>query len=259
MIYQNAIEEYQRLKERIDEMERRIAELPEGRLFCVNNGGYYKWYRSNGDNQTYIPKKERKLAEQLAVKKYMSYLVKEYKQEKTALEFYLRHHNTEIKPSEKMLTDMPGYQELLAQYFCPLSVELKNWMNENYERNMSYPEQLTQKASAGKYVRSKSEVLIDMALFKNKIPFRYECALQLGETTVYPDFTIRHPKTGRTYYWEHFGMIDNPVYRKNTILKLQNYISNGIIPTIQLITTYETKENQLNMEKIEKIIKEYFG
>ena len=97
-----------------------------------------------------------------------------------------------------------------------------------------------------------------MALTQNNIPFRYECALQLGETTIYPDFTIRHPRTGETYYWEHFGMMDNPAYRKSASLKLQNYISNGIIPTIQLITTYETKEKQLDLDIIEKIVKEYF-
>ena len=57
MIYEKALAEYQRLDEQIGEMERKIAELPEGRLFCVNNGGHYKWYRSDGHNQFYIAKK----------------------------------------------------------------------------------------------------------------------------------------------------------------------------------------------------------
>jgi len=163
-----------------------------------------------------------------------------------------------VSKSEKMLTDMPEYRELLLPYFRPLSEDLENWMNEPYERNMKYPEQLTQKASSNKYVRSKSEVLIDMVLTQNNIPFRYECALQLGEITLYPDFTIRHPKTGELFYWEHFGMMDSLSYRKNAGFKLQNYILNGIFPTVQLITTYETKENQLDLEVIEKIVSQYF-
>jgi len=61
--------------------------------------------------------------------------------------------------------------------------------------------------------RYKSEVFIDMALFTNNIPFRYECALELGHSTLYPDFTIRHPKTGEICYWEHFGLMDDPSYR----------------------------------------------
>jgi len=250
--------EYLRLDEQISKIERKLAEFPDGRLFCVNDGGHYKWYRSEGDKQSYISKKERALAEKLAAKKYLTYLLKEYKQEKSALEYYLRHHKKEMSKSEKMLTDMPEYQELLLPYFRPLSEDLKNWMNEPYERNTNYPEQLTQKASANKYVRSKSEVLIDMVLTQNNIPFRYECALQLGEITLYPDFTIRHPKTGGLFYWEHFGMMDSLSYRKNAGFKLQNYILNGIFPTVQLITTYETKENQLDLEVIEKIVIQYF-
>ena len=130
MIYEKALAEHKRLEEKINELEIKIRELPEGRLFCVRNGKHYKWYRSADNKQVYIPKRERKLAEQLAVKKYLSYLVAEMKQEKIALEFYLRHHKTELKQSEKMLTDMPEYQELLVPYFKPLSEELKEWMNE---------------------------------------------------------------------------------------------------------------------------------
>ncbi|MBQ8279784.1 MAG: hypothetical protein IJZ23_08105 [Roseburia sp.] len=157
-----------------------------------------------------------------------------------------------------MLTEMPEYQELLAPYFKPISQELIDWMNEPYESNRNFPEQLWQRASNGKRVRSKSEALIDMALYKNGIPFRYECALRLGDSIIYPDFTIRHPKTGAIYYWEHFGRMDDPAYSKNVFLKLQSYTACGIIPSIQLITTYETQKNQLNLEMIEKIIEEYF-
>ena len=54
------------------------------------------------------------------------------------------------------------------------------------------------------------------------------------------------------------GMMDNPIYCNKMLSKLQFYISNGIIPTIQLITTYETKETPLSAETVEKIVEEYF-
>jgi len=98
-----------------------------------------------------------------------------------------------------------------------------------------------------------------MALYVHKIPFRYECALNLGGITLYPDFTLRHPQTGEFYYWEHFGLMDDEVYSANTSSKLQLYTSCGIIPGIQLITTYETKEYPLSTETIEKTIDYYFG
>lgn len=153
----------------------------------------------------------------------------------------------------------PEYKALLVPYFTPQSQEVSEWMNASYERNPKHPELLIHKSSSGNLVRSKSESLIDTFLFLNKIPFRYECALQLGEITLFPDFTIRHPKTGAIFYWEHFGLMDNPTYSQNVFSKLQLYASHGIIPSIQLITTYETKENPINADIIEKIITYYFG
>jgi len=59
-----------------------------------------------------------------------------------------------------------------------------------------------------------------MILYADNIPFRYECALQLDNITIYPDFTIRHPQTGETIYWEHFGRMDKDDYSKNAFSKL---------------------------------------
>ena len=72
----------------------------------------------------------------------------------------------------------------------------------------------------------------------SKIPYRYEEVIQLVEVTISPDFTIKHPVTGQIYYWEHFGKMDDPIYAKNVCDKIQLYISHGIIPSVQLITTY---------------------
>jgi len=100
--------------------------------------------------------------------------------------------------------------------------------------------------------------MIATFLYTNGIPFRYECALELNTSIIYPDFTIRHPHTGKIYYWEHFGRMDDPIYYKNTYSKLLLYTSNNIIPSIQLITTYETQTNPLTIDTIEKTINEYF-
>ena len=97
-----------------------------------------------------------------------------------------------------------------------------------------------------------------MFLYINKIPFRYECALQLGEMTLYPDFTVKHPVTGEVYYWEHFGMMDEPNYCKKACSKLQLYSSHGILPTVNLIMTFESKKHPLSSDMIEEIIEYYF-
>ena len=259
MIYEKALAEHKRLEEQIKELERQLEGYPEGKIFISRNGNRYKWYRTDGHTQNYIPKKERRFAEKLAIKKYLSHQLEEMKQEKKAIEFYLRHHNNISDSADSMLTELPGYQELLVPYFKPVSQELSDWENEEFNSNSKYLEQLIHKASGNKCVRSKSEMLIDMRLYANKIPFRYECELSLGETVIYPDFTIRHPKTGEVYYWEHFGMMDEIFYVKNACAKIQLYASHGIIPDVNLITTFETQKNPLGLDKINRIIEEYFG
>ena len=177
--------------------------------------------------------------------------------EKTALDFYLRHHNTHFEKTQKLL-ETPGYCDLLSSHFKPLSLELSDWMNASYEHNEHHPEHLIHKTTSGHLVRSKSESMIASYLHANHIAFRYECALSLDNILLYPDFTIRHPVTGALYYWEHFGLMDDPSYAKNAASKLQLYIANEIIPSIQLITTYETLEQPLSTEVIYKIVEHYF-
>ena len=139
------------------------------------------------------------------------------------------------------------------------SQSLSQWITAPYDRNPKYPEQLIHKSVSGHLVRSKSEAMIDMYLFTHHIPFRYECALLLDEVTLFPDFTILHPETGKLYYWEHFGRMDDADYAKNVFSKLQLYNSYGITPGIQLITTYETKDNPLSFETIENVVSHYFS
>lgn len=232
--------------------------MPEGRLYCTHNGKYFKWYHGIGDARVYIPKEDRSFAEQLAIKKYLLIQLKGLRQEKKALEFYLKHHVSRSEPLQELFAENSGYKELLNPYYKSISQELQEWMEQPFESNPNYPEQLIHKTVSGKMVRSKSESIIDMFLYTNKIPFRYECKLVLGKTILYPDFTIRHPKTGETFYWEHYGLMDDSSYYKNAFSKLQVYTSHGMIPSVQLITTYETKEHPLSADMVEKMVKHYF-
>lgn len=251
------LSESQRLEEEINSLRAKLAAYPEGHFYCTRDGNHYKWYHSNGSNQTYIPKSNRHLAQQLAEKKYLSLKLKELVHEKRAIEFYLRHHSNTT--SEEWFANHPEYHKLLSPLFQTQSEELLNWIKSPYETNPKYREQCIHKTISGTMVRSKSEALIDMSLYMKGIPFRYECALHLGETTLYPDFTIRHPITNDIYYWEHFGQMDKPKYAQNSISKLQLYTSYGILPGIHLITTYETSSKPLTADTINRIIDEFFS
>jgi len=255
IFYNQVLSETTQLKQKIADIQKKMCTLPDGKLICAQNGSCQKWYQSDGHTKTYIPKKNRHLAEQLAIKKYLSLLLEDLENELLANQFYLKHRSPESK-SEQLLAS-PQYQNLLTPHFTPQSLDSTEWMNTSYERNPLYPEQCIHKSVSGNLLRSKSEAMIDMFLYLNKIPFRYECALHLDETVLYPDFTILHPSTQQLYYWEHFGMMDSSVYAQNTYSKLQLYTSHNIIPSIQLITTFETKDHPLTPKTIEAIIKQY--
>ena len=93
----------------------------------------------------------------------------------------------------------------------------------------------------------------------NKIPYRYESKLDLGSFGIYyPDFTIYHPRQLRLYYWEHFGRIDDEEYAHKAYRKLEIYTRNGIIPSDNLIMTFETREMQLDPAIVEKVVRETF-
>lgn len=250
--------ELERVNNKIAALRKQLLSAPDGKLICGQSGKYSKWYQSDGHNKVYIPKKQRALAEKLALKNYLNAEIADLSNEKKALEAYLKIHKRNPKEAERLLQSKPEYQKLLKSHFQSQNSLLKTWQVESFEQNTAYPEQLIHQTASGIKVRSKSEMLIDLYLYKNQIPFRYECALQLGEITLFPDFTILHPLTQKIYYWEHFGLMDDLNYIKNACSKIQLYASNGIVPSLQLITTYETRENPLSINTIEDIITHYF-
>jgi len=91
-------------------------------------------------------------------------------------------------------------------------------------------ERLIHRTERGEMVRSKSELLIADKLYSRKIPYQYEASLKLGSDTRYPDFTIVDDNTGKTFYWEHLGMLEDPVYEERWRRKLELYKREGIIP-----------------------------
>ena len=227
-------------------------------MVCANGNRNPSWFWSDGKNKTYIKKKDRALAEQLAYKKYLLELKNELSEELKILNRYINKISTPHK-SEQMLINSTEMRRLVSPYFLPENKALIEWINTPYEKNTSYPETLIHKSISGNILRSKSEAMIDMLLFEAKIPYRYECQLVLGNKILWPDFSLLHPRTAERYYWEHFGMMDNSDYANNACQKIKEYTSNGIIPGINLITTFETKDKPLTSDMVKRIIDNYFG
>lgn len=256
-MYQKLMKHRDILQKQIQELKLRLGQYPEGYLLCSKNGKHSQNFHVQNHVKTYIPAKNRGFAEKLAEKKYISAHLDDLIHERNAVDAFLSHYDHYTSRTDRLLSN-PAYQKLIFASLKPVSLELAQWSSGDYEKNPSHPENLRHPCTSGHIVRSKSEVLIDQCLFIHQIPFRYECALKLGEVTIYPDFTIRHPKSGKFYYWEHFGMMDSPSYSQNAFQRLQIYSANGYIPTINLITSYETQQYPLTTDTIEAIVQYYF-
>ncbi len=83
--------------------------------------------------------------------------------------------------------------------------------------------------------------------------------MTLGGVVFYPDFTVRHPVTGETFYWEHVGRPDDSVYRASFLDKLNLYIAHGIIPEQNLILTWETGNHPLSSAEVEQKIQQFLN
>lgn len=257
MLYQELIKHKDILQKQIQQLKQQLTQYPEGHLICIKNGKYTKNVHVQNSIKTYIPKKNMKFAKKLAAKKYLTASLNDLLKEQNAINAFLKHYQNYTSQTEQLISN-PSYQKLISASFTPASNELAEWAAESYEKNPSHQEHLRHFCLSGHLVRSKSEVLIDQSLFTHQIPFRYECALKLGDLIFYPDFTIRHPENGQLFYWEHFGLMDSPAYSQNAFQKLQIYNSHGYVPTINLITTFETKRNPLTIKTIEAVIQQYF-
>ncbi|MBQ7359914.1 MAG: hypothetical protein IJW63_07465 [Lachnospiraceae bacterium] len=262
MFYHQISTESARLSKEISRLEAEIQTYPSGKLICSKNGKYTKWYQSDGVTKKYIPKAECSLVTQLATKEYLLCLLSDYVHHKQFLDSYLQKCEKYVNNVDTLLTSKPSYYSLISSPFLVNSQSLHDkcldWLNTPFTPNAAHPENLVHQSISGHLLRSKSEAMIDGLLHLSKIPFKYEAPLILGGTTLYPDFTICHPLTGKLFYWEHFGLMDDPLYRKKTHSKLNLYISHDILPGVQLITTYEDNSSPLTMHKIREIIAQHF-
>lgn len=99
----------------------------------------------------------------------------------------------------------------------------------------------------GNHVRSKSEVIISNLLYHAGIDYAYEQKLFYGTEGrhIEPDFTVSI--NGKTWFWEHLGMMGKEDYNSNWAEKIKIY--NEYFPC-QLIKTYETGALSREAEKL---------
>ena len=256
-----------RIKSLISEKDailQKLKVLPSEELIAVKDRKHTKWYVKKQGETIYLSKKRHAYASKLAYKKYLEYRFEDITQEIDAINAYDRLCSGANR-SEALFMD-ERYRDLLLPYFCNgfdggsiLDDRFNDLHKVSNNINQYHPEQLIHPTLKGHKVRSKSEGEIANLLFVRNIQYQYEAELNLNGVIIYPDFMISHPKTGKIYYWEHFGIMDDTGYVENYKKKIGLYVDNGIIPTFNLITTYETKEQPLDINYIYDLADFYFS
>lgn len=252
MILWKMKEEADRLRREMNFIVSHFGPFPAGKLICTKNSHYNKYYQSDGHNRMYISNDKIDLAILLAAKEYYDRLETKYNHIQKMIAYYERHIEKDQASIDALFAQDSGYRPLLESVSD--TQDFSGWAREDYLSNPYRPENKKFRTQTGVYVRSKSEKIIADTLTAYQIPYRYEAALYL-DYTIYPDFTIRNPETGDIYYYEHFGMVDDPDYRRKMLDKLDMYMRYGIF---DLLYTIETKDRPITVEQIENALRSIY-
>ena len=246
------------VKKQQSAIKAKLAELPEGGICVYKCDGYTRYKGSYRGKSRYFRKEELPLVKKLLLRKYLQLKLNDLKTLERSLAVYRRIGQRQTTTAAQYLIDHPEAGKLLADQLVDRPSPYLSWMQRPDPLAAPHQDKRTEHAVAGMRVRSKSEVMIAAALYECGLPFRYEEPLLLGGKMYFPDFTIREPHNGSFYWYEHFGMMDDMAYANQAFDKMKNYARHGIVPGINLITTFETKEKKLQWTQIHHAIELFF-
>lgn len=240
--------------------QKTLAKAPEGSLRICRRGKnaqYYQRLDPKDFNGKYIKQKEVKLAGDLAQKDYDQRVLRTVEEELRAIEHCLNLYPT--KTAEEVYESLCPERQTLTMPIRETDEQfVKEWLEKPYVGKEIFgntPEYYTFQEER---VRSKSEVLIANMLYREGIPYKYECPVYLdGWGNVYPDFTVLNVCKRKEIFWEHLGMMDNAEYAEKAIAKICNYERNGIYVGENLILTYETQNQPLNQRHIKQLVQHH--
>ena len=147
------------------------------------------------------------------------------------------------QPLEKVFSNLPdSIKEFVEPFEVPLEKRISDFESIDYQPLETRSGNYMVKTEEGIMVRSKAEMIINDTLMKCQIPRRYEMPITIGNSVLRPDFVVLNRKTGKQYLWEHFGMMDNPVYVERFLKKIKIYEDAGYYLHDGLIATFSGKE-----------------
>ena len=257
--------ELTQLIEKLEELEKTE---PSGTISVKTTNGRTSCYvRSGSSDKTgkYLSKDNREQIKELSQKLFNHKLKKVSQQELGQYEKCLKVLK-ESTTLEDILNTVP---EPLRE-FVDINVLADKEDAQSFEKGGNYkpnPREpnIVYTSKNGERFKSKSEWMIADMLREYKVPYHYEKPfensiyeeLRSSGRNLYPDFTCFNRRTGRTYYWEHLGMLGDPKYTAECINRIQDYAVYEIYPGSELIISMETAKAPLRVSYIRNLIERF--
>ena len=246
------------MKKKYGSLSDEIGALPDSSLHILKRGD--KEYYSERFPKKGNRKKERRYGisndygkiRALVRKKYIENALKSLATDIKLLSDVTGKYRSidEASVMKKFVADHPD----LADYIYKDAGDLDEWA-ANYERQEDfYEEGKTSVAGDRTAMRSRGEIVIAEKLRQYGIPFRYEATTGIPDLPYVPDFTVKRPRDGKLFYWEHFGDVNDEKYMKRNGRKLERYEEYGIVPWDNLIITYDFQDGGVNVPLIDGMI-----
>ncbi len=153
----------------------------------------------------------------------------------------------------------PERKKLVKNIEETREASLKRWLEEKIPESELRSGNYYIPTNRGEMVRSKAEYKIANALFNAGIPYKYEVPYRSKNgREILPDFQVRNKNTGELFYWEHFGMMDDSGYVKNSFMyKIMVFAEDDIYIGKGLIATFSGWDYDLNPKTIDSIIRQF--
>ena len=276
-------DELEKVVRNLQEMEANYtAELkncPSGSLLCNQNKGIPRFYHSFNDRdgrwrRIYLRANDP-MIELLARKEYLRLSLPNIRKNIEMLEQVLTRYRS-LDPADIIAASRRAYRLLndssffsnkhenalwetienlemltddLIKYRCK---EHEEWAEQEYSRN-PYPFRGLHMTDFGLRVRSRGEIVIAEVAHSLGIPFRYDQLITLEDgSTISPDFTFED-KYYEEFYIEYCGMMDDPGYVRNHLIKRTRYERNGINEWNNIRYIY-SKDDSLNAVEIKHVL-----
>lgn len=196
-------------------------------------------------------REDTELYNRLAFRKYASEVYKTAQKRLQLIESILKNYENSIdyaEPAIPLASKTDRLKEILNQY--------KYFWNLTTDTDRSYRPDERIFAYSGRRFRSKGEVLIASRLDYFGVPYIYEPILFCDNFRYHPDFVTANLRTGKIFFWEHYGMMDSDKYLKDAAFKLAQYANNGIYLHHNLLITCEYgKDVVMDIDQVDNIIK----